>query len=109
MKRHDDILAQMGYQSKDEWLPEPVIDGRRAAMSLFNIGRGQMQIAAHHCHGGMSENRLKGKHVAAIAQVLDSKRMPKPVRVAIGDPSFAAIIAPPHHSVRSCVFVNQPA
>ncbi len=84
MKRHDDILAQMGYQSKDEWLPEPVIDGRRAAMSLFNIGRGQMQIAAHHCHGGMSENRLKGKHVAAI-------------------------IAPPHHSVRSCVFVNQPA
>jgi hypothetical protein len=68
MKRHDDILAQMGYQSKDEWLPEPVIDGRRAAMSLFNIGRGQMQIAAHHCHGGMSENRLKGKHVAAIGQ-----------------------------------------
>ena len=61
MKRHDDILAQMGYQSKDEWLPEPVIDGRKGEYNLIVILLAFFKIVVYTTIIGFVVNRYRGE------------------------------------------------
>jgi hypothetical protein len=51
---------------------------------------GKSKIVLYHTQCGMAENALKGKNIAAIAQILNSKSMPKAVWVNIENASTLA-------------------
>lgn len=54
-------------------------------MSLVEVHLRQVEIAAHHFHGGMSEEILEGERVTVIPDEFHGKGVPEAVGVGVAD------------------------
>jgi len=59
-------------------------------MRLLYINFRQARIVLHHLQTAVSQERLQCEDIATASQVGDRKRMPKPMRIAVGDLRFVA-------------------
>ena len=56
-------------------------------MGIIQVNLRQGDVAFHHLHRRMPQDRLKGEDVSAVSQIIDRKGVSEPVGMTLCDPS----------------------